>query len=240
MFLLRFYLLMLLFYTTTFSFHITPTFFEQRIDKSGGYQEFILTNNSTKTQRFKVTALPGTGRYNGDSDKWIEYSPKIITIKPQSKSVLKVFIKAPKNTEEGEYSSFLNFVSVPVPELEKSDGQTVAAAARMGLDVSIEIIGYVGNLKPKLEIVDIKTSENSDGKTELAFKVKNNTDKRGVWYNVDVLRGNENYESMERGRIGVGKSDEFKMVLKDMKRKDIVGVRLRESSTYEEITKKKM
>ncbi len=187
-----------------------------------------------------MTALPGTGRYNGDSDKWIEYSPKIITIKPQSKSVLKVFIKAPKNTEEGEYSSFLNFVSVPVPELEKSDGQTVAAAARMGLDVSIEIIGYVGNLKPKLEIVDIKTSENSDGKTELAFKVKNNTDKRGVWYNVDVLRGNENYESMERGRIGVGKSDEFKMVLKDMKRKDIVGVRLRESSTYEEITKKKM
>ena len=239
----RIYLLIstfLLIFFTTFSFHIAPTFFEKRIDAGGGYQEFIMYNNSLKTQRFKVTALPGTGSYGGHMDKWVEYSPKIITIKPKSQSTLKVYIKAPKGTPEGEYSTFLNFKSVPVPDITRDDGKTVAAAASIGLNVNMEVIGYVGDFKPKLEITNLKVTENKEGQAVVSFKVKNNTLKRGIWYNIDVMRGNESHESVEKGRIGIGKTDEVTLTMKNMKKRDVVGVRLRDSSTYEDITKKEL
>lgn len=239
----RIYLLIstfLLIFFTTFSFHIAPTFFEKRIDAGGGYQEFIMYNNSLKTQRFKVTALPGTGSYGGHMDKWVEYSPKIITIKPKSQSTLKVYIKAPKGTPEGEYSTFLNFKSVPVPDITRDDGKTVAAAASIGLNVNMEVIGYVGDFKPKLEITNLKVTENKEGQAVVSFKVKNNTLKRGIWYNIDVMSGNESHESVEKGRIGIGKTDEVTLTMKNMKKRDVVGVRLRDSSTYEDITKKEL
>lgn len=239
----RIYLLIstfLLIFFTTFSFHIAPTFFEKRIDAGGGYQEFIMYNNSLKTQRFKVTALPGTGSYGGHMDKWVEYSPKIITIKPKSQSTLKVYIKAPKGTPEGEYSTFLNFKSVPVPDITRGDGKTVAAAASIGLNVNMEVIGYVGDFKPKLEITNLKVTENKEGQAVVSFKVKNNTLKRGIWYNIDVMSGNESHESVEKGRIGIGKTDEVTLTMKNMKKRDVVGVRLRDSSTYEDITKKEL
>lgn len=233
------FLTFLLIFSTTFSFHIAPTFFEKRIDAGGGYQEFIMYNNSTKTQRFKVTALPGTGKYGGHMDKWVEYNPKIITIKPKSQSILKVYIKAPKGTPEGEYSTFLNFKSVPVPNLPGDSGTNVAPATSIGLNVNVEVIGYVGDLKSKLEVSNLRVTENKEGQAVVSFKVKNNTLKRGVWYNIDIMRGSEDYESVEKGRIGIGKTDEITLTMKNMKKRDVVGVRLRDSSTYEEITKRK-
>lgn len=227
-------------FSITFAFHIAPTFFEKRIDAGGGYQEFIMYNNSTKTQRFKVSALPGTGTYGGHMDKWVEYNPKIITIKPKSQSILKVYIKAPKGTPEGEYSTFLNFKSVPIPDIMKDDNKTIAAAANIGLNVNMEVIGYVGELKSKLEITNLKVTENNEGQAVVSFKVKNNTLKRGVWYNIDVMAGNEGHESIEKGRIGIGKTDEITLTMKKMKKRDVVGVRLRDSSTYEDITKKEL
>lgn len=230
----------LLIFSTTFSFHIAPTFFEKRIDAGGGYQEFTMYNNSLKTQRFKVTVLPGTGKYSGHMDKWVEYNPKIITIKPKSQSILKVYVKAPKGIPEGEYSTFLNFKSVPVPDIAKDDGKTVGAVTNIGLSVNIEVIGYVGDLKSKLDITNLKVTENKEGQAVVAFKVKNNTLKRGVWYSIDVMTGNEGYESVEKGRIGIGKTDEITLTMKKMKKRDVVGVRLRDSSTYEDITKKEL
>ena len=233
-------LFFLLIFYTTIPFHIAPTFFEKRIDAGGGYQEFIMYNNSTKTQRFKVTVLPGTGEFNGHMDKWIEYNPKIITIKPKSQSAIKVYIKAPKGTPEGEYSTFLNFKSVPVPDITKDDGKTAAAAANIGLNINMEVVGYVGDLKSKLEITNLKVTENNEGQAVVSFKVKNNTLKRGIWYNIDVMSGNESHESVEKGRIGIGKTDEVTLTMKNMKKRDVVGVRLRDSSTYEDITKKEL
>lgn len=227
-------------FTSTFSFHIAPTFFEKRIDGPGGYQEFTMYNNSNKAQRFRVTPLPGTGNYNGHFDKWMEVSPKIITIKPQSSSVLKVYVKAPQGVKEGEYSGFLNFTSVPIPELQKDDGQTTAAAARMGLNVNVEIIGYVGDLKSNLEITNLKVENNKEGKVVVSFKVKNNTPKRGVWYNVDILKANEGYETLEKGKIGVNQTEDVVITLNSLKKNEIRGIRLRDSSTHEDITKKQL
>lgn len=228
----------LLIISTTFSFHITPTFFEKRIDGSGGYEEYVLKNNTNETVRYKIEFLPGLGKF-GHMDKWVEYNPKIITIKPQSQSTLKVYIKAPKGTTEGEYSTLLNAKTIPVPKLEKQPNE-VAAAARLGLNISVEIVGYVGDLAANLEITNLKINEDKEGKAIVIFDVKNNTLKRGVYYSVEVLESNGNFETTEKGRVGVGKTDKVKITLDKMKKKDIVGVRIRETETRREITNKKL
>ncbi|MCX3066798.1 hypothetical protein OQE61_04745 [Cetobacterium somerae] len=224
--------------STTFSFHITPTFFEKRIDGSGGYEEYVLKNNTNETVRYKIEFLPGLGKF-GHMDKWVEYNPKIITIKPQSQSTLKVYIKAPKGTTEGEYSTLLNAKTIPVPKLEKQPNE-VAAAARLGLNINVEIVGYVGDLVANLEITNLKVNEDKEGKAIVIFDVKNNTLKRGVYYSVEVLESNGNFETTEKGRVGVGKTDKVKITLDKMKKRDIVGVRIRETATRREITNKKL
>lgn len=228
----------LLIISTTFSFHITPTFFEKRIDGSGGYEEYVLKNNTNETVRYKIEFLPGLGKF-GHMDKWVEYNPKIITIKPQSQSTLKVYIKAPKGTTEGEYSTLLNAKTIPVPKLEKQPNE-VAAAARLGLNINVEIVGYVGDLVANLDITNLKVNEDKEGKAIVIFDVKNNTLKRGVYYSVEVLESNGNFETTEKGRVGVGKTDKVKITLDKMKKKDIVGVRIRETETRREITNKKL
>ena len=200
-----------------------------------------MQNNGTKTQRFKVSVLPGDNQYMGDMSKWAEITPKIITIKPKSTSILKVFVKAPKGIKEGEYSAFLNFRSVPVPDLPgETKDNTVTSSTRMALNVNVEIIGYVGELAPKLELSDIKLGETKAGKATVAFKIKNNTPNRGIWYDIDVMRNNEDYESIEQGKLPSGKSDEIQLVIGNMKKRDIAGIRLRESSTKKEIVKKEL
>lgn len=237
----RIYLLIstfLLIISSTFSFHITPTFFEKRIDGPGGYQEFILKNTSTETLRYKIAFLPGLGKF-GHMDKWVEYNPKIITIKPQSQSILKVYVKAPKGTPEGEYSTLLNARTIPVPKLEKQPNE-VAAAARLGLNISVEIVGHVGDLVANLDVTNLKVSEDGNGKAIVTFDIKNNTPKRGVYYSVEILESNQNFETVEKGRIGVGKTDKVKITLDKMKKRDVVGVRIRETATRKEITNKKL
>lgn len=229
----------LLIFNTVFPFHITPTFFEKRIDAGGGYQEFILKNNTNRTARYKISFLPGLGKF-GHMDKWVEYSPKIITVKPQGQSILKVYVKAPKGTPEGEYSTLLNAKTVAVPKVDRQPDEDVSATARMGLDVSMEVVGYVGELNANLAISNLKVSEDKDGKAIVTFNLKNNTPKRGVYYSVEILEGNQNFETVEKGRIAVGKSDEIKITLNKMKKRDIVGVRIRETSTRKEITSKKL
>lgn len=236
-----FKLTLLLFFTfhLTYSFHISPTFFEKRIDLNGGYQEYTMFNNSDKTQRFKITPHPGTGKFDGHMNKWIEFTPKIITIKPQSSAKLRVLIKAPKGTPKGEYSSFLNFKSIPLPKLIKEEDGRVGAMTRMPLSINLEFVGYVGDYPANLEISNLHIVNNKDKGSTISFNVKNNT-KRGVWYNVDIIKNQDDYESIEKGRLPNGETESVKINLKHLKKRGIKGIRLRESSTYKEIVSKKL
>lgn len=226
-------------FVTTFTFNVTPTFFEKRLDAEGGYQEYVLKNNSDSTIRYKVSVLPGLGKLPS-MDQWVEYSPKVITVKPKSESILKVYIKSPKGTPEGEYSALLNMKTINLPKMPKDDGQTVAATTRLGIDVSLEISGYVGDFPSKLEILNLKMVENKDKKNVLTFNVKNKTQKRGVYYTIDVIGKNGTYVSLEKGRIKPDGDDEVKITLNEAKKSDIVGVSLRDPNSNLEITKKEL
>lgn len=221
------------------AFNLTPTFFEKRIDGGGEYQEFVFKNDTDRTARYKISFLPGLGKF-GNMSEWINYSPKILTIKPKSQGVLKVHIKAPNGTKEGEYSALLNAKTLPVPKLDRSPDEIVSAAANIGIDVSLEIVSYVGDLKADLEITNLKVIEDKDKKGFVTFNLKSKTPKRGVYYTVEVLEGNENFESTEKGRILSGETEQIKIPLERIKKKDVVGVRIRESATRKELVNKKI
>lgn len=228
----------LLTFTATLSFHIAPTFFEKRIDGPGGYQEFILYNNTTHTQRFKVEFIEGSGNFKGSSHTWAEYTPKIVTIKPKSKSIVKVFMKAPKETTEGEYSTYINFKTIPVPELKDEKDNVIQAANKLMLNVSLEIVGYIGDLKPNLEVKDLKTKNSEQGEEQLSFKVINKTLKRGIYMTVRVIEGNENFESYEIGRVGANSEKEVTINLKKIKKSNIKGIQIIETTSGDELVKK--
>lgn len=228
----------LLTFTATLSFHIAPTFFEKRIDGPGGYQEFILYNNTTHTQRFKVEFIEGSGNFKGSSHTWAEYTPKIVTIKPKSKSIVKVFMKAPKETTEGEYSTYINFKTIPVPELKDEKDNVIQAANKLMLNVSLEIVGYIGDLKPNLEVKNLKTKNSEQGEEQLSFKVINKTLKRGIYMTVRVIEGNENFESYEIGRVGANSEKEVTINLKKIKKSNIKGIQIIETTSGDELVKK--
>ena len=224
-------------FTSTFSFHIAPTFFEKRIDGPGGYQEFTMYNNTNKTVRYRVITHPGTGRFDGHFNEWMEVSPKIITIKPQSQGLLKVYVKAPQGTSVGEYSGFLNFTAVPVPELNQGNDTDISAAAGARLSVNMEIIGYVGEEVPKVEVTNLK-AENIDKDVKVSFKIKNLTLKRGLWYKVEVIKNNDDFVSFEKGRIGIQGTEDTALTLKNLDKKDIQGIRIVNVSDGKIILKK--
>lgn len=221
-----------------YGFHIAPTFFEKRIDGSGGYQEFILYNDTTNTQRYKVEFYEGSGKFNGNSNKWTEYSPKIVTVRPKSQSTFKVFMKAPEGTPEGEYSTYVNFKTIPIPELRDEQENVIQAANKLMLDVSLEIVGYTGDLKPNLEIKNLKLSSNQEDKEQLEFKVINKTLKRGIYMSLRVIEKNGNFETFEIGRIGVNSERDFAINLNKIKKSNIIGIQIIETSTGNELVKK--
>lgn len=224
---------------TSSAYSVTPLFFEKRIDNGGGYEEFILKNNTNKTARYKILFLPGLGKY-GHMNKWVEYGPKIVTIKPKSQSVLKVYIKAPKDAPEGEYSTLLNAVTVPIPQIDKQNNDSIAAAAQLGLDISIEIVGYVGELKANLKINNLKVVELDEKKFAINFELENKTPKRGVYCTIDILGNNNEIETVEIGRIPLGKTETIKIIPGKIKKDNILGIRIRETSSNMEITKKEL
>ncbi|WP_330111374.1 hypothetical protein VSU16_07115 [Cetobacterium somerae] len=228
----------LLIISTAFSFHIAPTFFEKRIDGPGGYQEFIMYNNTTHTQRFKVEFHESSGNFKGSSHTWTEYSPKIVTIKPKSQSIVKVFMKAPKGTPEGEYSTYINFKTIPVPELRDEKENVIQAANKLMLNVSLEVVGYVGDLKPNLEIKDLKVKSGEKGEEQLSFKVNNKTLKRGIYMTVRVIEKNENFESYEIGRVGANSERDVTLNLKNIKKSNVKGIQIIETTSGDELVKK--
>lgn len=182
----------------SYSFHIVPTAFERNIDKGDGYQEFNFPNNSLETMRYKFSVSSGS-KGRGDMSPWVEVFPEVLTIKPGETGVLKVYARSPEGTPIGEYGFHLDSTPVSIPKVGK-DGKTIEANIGVKLAVSLEMIGYVGDLKPQLKILKHRIFEDN-GKTKLEVTVKNNSPKRGVEYGFEVKGKNNSSVRKLVGRI---------------------------------------
>lgn len=224
-----------IFYTLSYTFHIMPDSFEKRIDNGNGYQEFHFPNSSDKTIRYKFSALPGSpGR--GDMSEWVEFYPRVLTIRAKETGLLRVYARSPEGTPEGEYGFHLETVPVDIPQLSKEGVMEVRASVGMKIATSLEMLGYVGNLEAKLEMLSHRVFQ-ENGETKLEITLKNHTAKRGVEYGIEVKGRNRVNMRMEVGRIRIGETSTLVFDLKNMKEKDPYEINIFEDISYKNLVK---
>ncbi len=232
----KFLMLFFLITNIIFALELSPTMFEQRIDGSGGYREFVVANNTNTTLRYKLTIFPGSNK-DRDMSKWTEVSPKILTIKPGKTGTLKIFTKAPNSIPEGEYNYILSLKTMDLPKLPGETNE-IASAAKLNFDFRLEFTGYAGDLKPNIELINPVVSTDKDGLTIVKGTIVNKTPKRGIYCAITVMSGNQSLTYSEI-RVPVDEKKEFTLPLKaGVKKSDVTGVIIRNLEDNKELLKK--
>ncbi len=176
----------------SYSFKLSNTVFNQRIDtEEGGYREFYVENQSLGKQRYRVNVLKGSVADISDS---VEVYPKILTIEPKSVGILKVFVKAPKGLEKREYNFKLQFQSINIPTLVQAKKGKISGTSNVSLSPVIQLKGYVGeaNFEKNIRFEDIKVTKHKE---------------KGVV--VTGILSNDSYIGIEFGAEAYGKNGYF-------------------------------
>lgn len=169
-------------YGTNFS--VAPTRFELKIDKITT-NEIYVTNNTARPLRI-TTYLESDevfGKdYNLNSN--IVIFPKVMTIKPAGRQVVRFRAKPDANLKDGEYKSYIVFKEIP-PEIknvsEKLSSNGVSSNIVILTELGISVYGISGKeeLKGKIEnfqleynknILRIKFDSISEGNTSFKYK----------------------------------------------------------------------
>lgn len=187
---------------TSYAMSIGPIYFNQRIDGSGGYQEYEIDNSSFSTKRYKIQVTPESNNKDlmKKMEKWVEVYPKILTIPPKSTGKVKVLIKSPSNTKPGEYKFILAPIPIIIPTLESKNGDSKLATIgiQAPLNFSMALNGYVGNLGDIYKEVKIEKLKSNDG-----IKVKITNDmKREVALDILVTDNKTRYRDLLRIKSG--------------------------------------
>jgi hypothetical protein len=147
----------------TFAYmQVAPVIFDKRIDKEGAAQEFYITNPTAKEVGYRLYKEKSD---NGlDMTPYMEFYPKSLKLKPGQSEKVRVYIEAPKEAKQGEYTAIMGIKEINIPGIEKKGNGSVIIYT----DLKLELAGYVGDLKPKLQIDDLELKNN-----ELSFKISN-------------------------------------------------------------------
>lgn len=141
---------------------INPTIFDKRIDNGGAGNEYYISNPTNSEIGYRIYVEPSESEK--DMSKWIEFYPSSLKLKAGETKKIKVFVESPLNTEKGEYTAILGIKEVAVPNSVKEE----SAGVTIYTDLKLEIAGFVGDLKPELQITNFKASKDS-----IQFKIKN-------------------------------------------------------------------
>ena len=186
----------------SYAMSIGPIYFNQRIDGSGGYQEYEIDNDSFSTKRYKIQVIPQTNNKElmKKMETWVEVYPKVLTIPPKNIGKIKVLIKSQPNTKPGEYSFILAPTPITIPTLENKNGDSKLATVgiQAPLHFSMALNGYVGNLGDIYKDIKIeKLKSNNDLKVEIT-----NDMKREVALDILVTDNKTRYRDLLRIKAG--------------------------------------
>lgn len=189
----------------SFSFEFSPVGFDKRIDTGEGYGEFQYHNSTLEIQRYKISVME-TGNKN-DIGKYVSIYPRVITVKPQSSTILKVYVQAPPTLKKGLYSFMLRSQSVPVPFLQKKQDGKISPAVSMKTSVVLEMEAFVGAMDDPFlisnEQIIIKKENNKNIKYYKA-KLENKTG-RGYQLGVGFVDSSNSLITIEsKGRVSNG------------------------------------
>ena len=136
--------------------NIYPTIFDKPIDNKGSWEEYTLYNKTPNPIRYQIS-LSDFGIKNSMKE-WTELYPRALTVKPGKSEKIRVYITAPKNTPSGEYFTTIEIKETLVPSLEKKPPKE---GVKILTHLKMDIVGYVGNLNPKLKTKNLSISMNN-------------------------------------------------------------------------------
>lgn len=155
-------------YSMSFGYiNVHPISFDQRIDGLGAIRDFTLVNTTNRTLKYKIDIL--NSENEKDMSAWTEVYPKVVTLGPGKKGEIKMYVKAPKNTAVGEYSTIFNIKELGIPSEKKSKKKL-----EVFTDLRLKLYGYVGELDAKISLTSFKISKGKNiGDLKLAGIIKN-------------------------------------------------------------------
>ncbi|STO30664.1 Uncharacterised protein [Fusobacterium necrogenes] len=135
-------LLLMIFFLNTLSYayiNLYPLKFEKDIT-NGAAQQFVLYNRTTKERKYRVYVEKVEGKRS--MAEWVEVYPKSILLEALEEDVIKIFVKAPEGTPEGEYQANLVIKEVALPVI-KQDKEERKKKARIMTMVKLRLKGKV-------------------------------------------------------------------------------------------------
>ena len=207
---------------------INPAIFDKRIDGAGAVEEYYISNPTNSEVGYRIYVEPSDSL--NDMSKWIEYYPTSLKLKAGETKKVKIFVEAPKNVKEGEYTAILGVKEVAIPMSLKAEN----AGVSIYTDLKLEIAGFVGDLKPKIQVSNLIVTDN-----KVKFEIKNVGDIRTKVEAYLESSGNEPLY-LESFRLLQGKTKLFETNLDLKKYKDLKFViyDLDNNKLYERIVKK--
>ena len=132
-----FIILMLLFSKIYSYVNIHPVNFDKNIGGSGEIEEYYLYNGTNTSIKYIFSVEKS--KKGKDMTSWVEYYPKTLNLKPGQEGVLKVFIKAPKGSESGEYTTVLGIKEMPVAT--EKEMKNKSSTLKILTNLKMEIVG---------------------------------------------------------------------------------------------------
>lgn len=131
--------------------NISPLNFDERIDGEGGYKEYTLFNSTKNKLTYKI--YPEKKQDNFDMSQWVELYPTVMSLKPGESKKIKILITSPNGLPKGEYLANLCIKEIETPGQQEKN-------IKLFTNLKIELAGYIGDLKPILEIKKIDKNDN--------------------------------------------------------------------------------
>ena len=187
--------------------NITPITFDERIDRDGGSKEYIISNSSKKSKRYRIYVE--SAEEKNDMTEWVEWYPKSLSLKAGESKNIKVLIIAPSEAKRGEYTTKLCVKELETPT--QKENISILTSLKM------ELAGYVGDIKPKVSF----ERRSKDGENE-ELVIKNTGEIRQRF---EIYTG-ENEEKLEYlDQVRLFKGDAKSLVLPKEAIKKIIVIR---------------
>jgi len=157
------------------NFQVAPQI--QKMDlKRPGTHKIFLKNDTNKLKKIKIySERPRDQKtkdlYMGD---WIIVYPKLVYLKPNSKKVVRIASRPPKDLPDGEYRSNLVFEEIPTKKYDNSEKDET----KVGVNIEIihilvsTVYGYSGKLEYSGIFDDFQVITDNE-QTYLASKITN-------------------------------------------------------------------
>jgi len=138
------------------------------------------------------------------ADKMLRFSPRRISIPPQSKQTIRVVARKPQGLEKGEYRSHMVFRRLPKQQsvLEQTNNDALELAIQPVVEVTIPIIVRHNDPEASVELSQLTVQADKDDPTNHIAQVNINRDgDRSIYGDLELI-----WESTTGNRYTVGEA----------------------------------